>query len=504
MATPERLAPSDSPVAVAALCRVERALQPLLQPSLLEERAAATSGSRQPGKCWSSTPGVTPSATPRGPLMSGALSARVLAASSGSPFVGGLSLPSRLPQPESPCASPDADYSSSLSPVLQTREHDAPAADGVEGPCAPRGQRPFPVPGLNLASVHRAREGGGPPGPVGNNGGGGGGVVPPAPSTSGNTSLASATVNNPDGTRSAPRWSPFREPPRNFLALQQEDVYDPSSASGGAGPVLYGPSGPPGGSSGGSSSVSPLQLRQPDASGFGDASPGQRQPSAGSSTALNIPAPQVAGSLARLPGIRLNGIPNREVRVEAPLFSNGGGDSSGSRSEASASHSHSPARSSSRNDVPNGPCTVDDENFRITSEECCVDGADCCGEAPSSPRGRRMASVPLAASVHSATDDWESQEAPPADQVQWRITNVVRLLNKVQECIEQQHVVSQAKTQEFEKTLLAESDAEAGSNPPSARQNRDEDSSDSSTAIGDGDGDGDVDGDFVEDRGRHS
>jgi len=68
------------------------------------------------------------------------------------------------------------------------------------------------------------------------------------------------------------------------------------------------------------------------------------------------------------------------------------------------------------------------------------------------------------------------------------INRVKSLIDKVEECVKQQHLVCQERPQEPEEVLPADSDHEAVGDVPSQRQDQDEESSSSdasSSAPGD-------------------
>lgn len=69
------------------------------------------------------------------------------------------------------------------------------------------------------------------------------------------------------------------------------------------------------------------------------------------------------------------------------------------------------------------------------------------------------------------------------------INRIKSLIDKVEECVQQQHDFGQARAEDPEQVLHADSDHEVGSNVPSARQDLDEESSSSdasSSAVEDG------------------
>lgn len=276
----------------------------------------------------------------------------------------------------------DAAVPASASTAVPVTD-DAPAVSSAL-PAAPRGQRPS-IPMLSLGGVPRVKLN-----KLDLNKGDDGGVA-----------------SGGEPAESSDAKAPFDLAPRQLEAMPKQDLHMHADAGdGGAGPVIF--SAPSGNSSGSDALWPPrhadnaaleappaLSRRRPSLPRLQDLSGGSLplEPGADAAASPERPSSTSSSSSFSAPELRHTAEGGESARSADGEGHSGGGDN-----------------------TPNG--SLSQMPPRRTATGSPTDG-DCCTVAP--------------------------QDLPPVGTVQWRITRCVDLLDKVQHCIEQQHLVSHAE-----------------------------------------------------------
>lgn len=446
--------PPNEPKVIAALNRLERAMQPLLQ-------ACAADGNRDSygsrAHCWS-TPGTTPGATPRMPDSSQTGLRTALSELSESQYASTSS-------PDlSTSASPEKPRAATLP-----QSGDEAAAQAETTSCAVGSSAAFatggssdrrpPVPLLSLGKLSLGRE-------ImrrGDNGvsGVGGDAAPQAGASAADSlrstirPVAQEAAASTDGvpTPTVSEWR-ARPPPQRCWPSDGCPDGKPLPSGGRYLDLVSEEQKGMSMSSGGSSS---------------SRSPSPRSPVVGYDTGQSCPekapvvVPPLQLSQALNPGREWAGGWQEELsRAFSP-------DQQDDRGREECEQPTSPEAALAQARASDRSCTSD--------SELPDDPGPSDGSARSMTNGAPEDRCSPEATARYCSDDTQACEETPWWVHHPRINQIVGLLDKVQHCIEQQHLVGQALEEMPEHCV------------PSASRQFQEDCSDSSTAPGDGDGD---------------